>query len=88
MCRVLENQFPLRYQFSLGFFKSFRITAEVKLFNFQAFIQSRDFDSNFMKTQSLVGPEKVGGNHNICKDFQNISSLTDMLVLPQNFGKI
>ena len=82
MCKILEYQFPLRYQLSLGLLKSFRNTAEVEFFNFQDAIQENDFDSNYIKTQSLTLPEKVAGNHNICEQFQNISSLTDILELP------
>ena len=70
---------------SLGFFKTFRNTAEVKLFNFQTSVQSRDFE---IKTQSLTVPEKVGGDHNMYEGFQIIISLTDILELLVNFGKI
>ena len=81
MCRILEYQFPLRYQLSLGFLKNFRNSAEIELVNFQYPMQQSDFDGNYIKTKSLRLPEKVGDNHNMCEQFQNISSLTDISVL-------
>ena len=81
MFRILEYQFPLRDQLSLVILKSFRNTAQVELFNFQDAIRKNDFDSNYTKSQSLNLPEKVAGNHNMCEEFQNISSLADILEL-------
>ena len=82
MCRILEYQFPLRYQLFLEFLKGFRNTTEVKLSNFQDSIQSRAFDSNSIKAQSLTLPENVAFNHNVCEQFQDISSLKDILAAP------
>ena len=82
MCRILEYQFPLRYQLSLEFLKGFRNTTEVKLSNFQDSRQSRAFDSNSIKTQSLTLPENVVFKHNMCEQFQDISSLKDIIVAP------
>ena len=42
MCWILEYQFPLRYQLSLAFLKSFRNTTEMELFNFQDPRQNSD----------------------------------------------
>ena len=39
-------------------------------------------DSFYIKTQSLALLEKVAGNHNMCEQFHNISSLPDILVHP------
>ena len=85
MHSTLEYQFPLRYQLSLGYLKSFRNTAAVEPFNPQDAIQSSNFCSNYIKTQMLTLPEKVAGNHNMRDKFQNISSLIDILVNPQIF---
>ena len=41
-----------------------------------------------MKTQWLTVPENVGGNHNMYEELQIIISLTDILELLVNFGKI
>ena len=67
------------------FLKGLRTTVEVELFNFQDCIQESGFDSYFIKRLSLTLPEKIERNHNICQRLYSISSLTDMLVLPQNF---
>ena len=49
------------------FLKCFRNTASVELFNFQDLRQKSDFDSYYLKIQSLNLPEKVAGNHNMCE---------------------
>ena len=62
---ILEYQFPLRYKLSLVFLISFRNTGEVDLFNLQDPLKKINFDSNYIKTQSLTLPEKIPGNHNM-----------------------
>ena len=86
MCRILKYQFPLPYQLSLRFLESFKNTAAVELFNFKDPTQSSDFDSNYIKTQLLTLLEKKVGNHNMSDTFQNIISLTDILVVPPIFS--
>ena len=81
MCTILEYQFPLRYQLSLGFLKSFRNTAEVELFNFEEPTQQINLDCSYIKTRLLNLAEEVAGNDNMCEQFQGISSLTDILEL-------
>ena len=63
MCRILE------YYLSLEFLKGFRNTTEVKSPSFQDSIESSDFDSNSMKTQSLTSPENGVFNYNMCEQF-------------------
>ena len=50
----------------LHFLKSFRNTAYVELLNFQDCPKS-NFDSYYVKIQSLNFPEKVAGNHKMCE---------------------
>ena len=50
--------------------------------SFQDPMQKIDFDIYYIKSQSLSLSEKVAENHYICYWSENVSSLTDKLVLP------
>ena len=67
------------------FLNSLRITAQAEPFNSQDCKQNSGFDTYYIKKQSLALLEKLSRNHNICQQSYNISSLADILVLPQNF---
>ena len=41
-----------------------------------------NFDTYYIKRQSLNLPEKLEVNHNTCEPSQNINLLTDILVNP------
>ena len=65
--------------------ESLKPIAQVELNNFQDPIEKSDFNNYYVGTQSLCLAEKLSGNHNICEPSQNISSLTNVLVLTSNF---
>ena len=45
-------------------------------------MEKTDFDTHYIRKQSLNLLEKLAGNHNICKPSYNISFFADVLVLP------